>query len=88
MSGYHLTYVNKNDKYLFIYWGFTPLSTLFQLYHIDSSLIHDPWVNKPVLGFEIPNANNSTTADSNDKYTFFINSPFMIKLRQIHPVTC
>ena len=37
-------------KYLFIYWGFTPLSKLFQLYHGDSSLIHDPWVNKPVLG--------------------------------------
>ena len=36
--------------YLFIYRGFTPLSTLFQLYHGDSSLIHDPWVNKPVLG--------------------------------------
>ena len=36
--------------YLFIYWGFTPLSTLFQLYHGDSSLIHDRWVNKPVLG--------------------------------------
>ena len=35
---------------LFIYWGFTPLSSLFQLYHGDSSLIHDPWVNKPVLG--------------------------------------
>ena len=27
---------------LFINWGFTPLSTLFQLYHVDSSLIHDP----------------------------------------------
>ena len=27
---------------LFIYWGFTPLSTIFQLYHGDSSLIHDP----------------------------------------------
>ena len=35
--------------YLF-YWGFTPLSTLFQLYHGGSSLIHDPLVNKPVLG--------------------------------------
>ena len=32
------------------YWRFTPLSTSFQLYHGDSSLIHDPWVNKPVLG--------------------------------------
>ena len=32
------------------YWGFTPLLTLFQLYHGNSSLIHDPWVNKPVLG--------------------------------------
>ena len=30
--------------------SFTPFSTLFQLYHGDSSLIHDPWVNKPVLG--------------------------------------
>ena len=30
--------------------GFYAASTLFQLYHGDSSLIRDPWVNKPVLG--------------------------------------
>ena len=29
--------------------GFMPFSTLFQLYHHDSSLIHDPWVNRPAL---------------------------------------
>ena len=37
-------------KVLFIYLSFMPFSTLFQLYHGDSSLIHDPCVNKPVLG--------------------------------------
>ena len=26
------------------------LTTLFQLYQGDSSLIHDPWVNKPLPG--------------------------------------
>ena len=46
---YGIKYLKTFDN-LFIYWGFTPLSTLFQLYHGDSSLIHDPWVNKPVLG--------------------------------------
>ena len=45
----HLRLYPTQDD-LFIYWGFTPLSTLFQFYHSDSSLIHDPWVNKPVLG--------------------------------------
>ena len=30
-----------------------PLSKLFQLYHGDNSLIHDPWVNKPDLGQKI-----------------------------------
>ena len=41
----------KLHENLFIsFWGFTPLSTLFQLYHGDSSLTHDPWVNNPVLG--------------------------------------
>ena len=36
----------------FVLSGFMPFSTLFQLYPGDSScsLIHDPWVNKPVLG--------------------------------------
>ena len=33
-------------EFCLFYLGFTPLSTLFQLYHGDSSLIHDPWVNK------------------------------------------
>ena len=37
---------------IFFNWSFMPLSTLFQLYHVDSSLIHDPWVNKPVLRLE------------------------------------
>ena len=31
-------------------WGFTSFSTLVQLYHGDSSLIHEPSVNRPVLG--------------------------------------
>ena len=30
--------------------GLTPFSTLFQLYHGNSSLIYDRWVNKPVQG--------------------------------------
>ena len=34
---------------LFVLLGLTPISTLFQLYHGNSSIIHDPWVNKPVL---------------------------------------
>ena len=41
--------VKEGSHYLFIYWGFTPLSTLFQLYHGDSSLIHDPWVNREAI---------------------------------------
>ena len=47
--------------YLFIYWSFTPLLTLFQLYHGDSSLIHDPWVNTPVLGYKICLAQGHST---------------------------
>ena len=38
-----------NMIFILFYWGFTPFSTFFQLYHGNSSLIHDPWVNKPVL---------------------------------------
>ena len=30
--------------------GFTPFSTLFKLYHGDSSLINDPCVHNPVQG--------------------------------------
>ena len=33
--------------------GFKLLSALFQLYHGDSSLIRDPWENKPVLGYDM-----------------------------------
>ena len=33
----------------FILLGFYAVSTLIQLYHGDSSLIHDPWANKPVM---------------------------------------
>ena len=33
-----------------IFLCFTPFSTLFHLYHGDSSLMHDPLVIKPVLG--------------------------------------
>ena len=36
----------SDGKVCLFYWGFTPLSTLFQIYHGNSSLIHDPWVNK------------------------------------------
>ena len=32
--------------YKYVLFGF---STLFQLYHADISLIHDPWLNNPVL---------------------------------------
>ena len=65
------------------YFGFTPLLTLFQLYRGGCSIMYDPWVNKPVLGwdmclaqwhstmsaagddrFQIPEVNQSTTADS------------------------
>ena len=46
----HFNFVGNLSSKKFIYLsGFTPLSTLFQLYQGDSSLIHDPWVNKPVL---------------------------------------
>ena len=45
-----LSFKKVLDLICLFYWGFTPLSTLFQLYHGDSSLIRDPWVNKPVLG--------------------------------------
>ena len=44
-----LTDLHLLTFYLF-YLSFTPFLTLFQLYHVDSSLIHDPWVNKLVLG--------------------------------------
>ena len=37
----------------FLYWSFTLFSTLFQLYHGDSSPIHVPWVNKQILGLEM-----------------------------------
>ena len=46
---------------LLFYWGFTPLSTLFHLYHGDSSLIHDPWVNKPVPGYKMCLAQGHST---------------------------
>ena len=35
------------------YYDFTPFSILFKLNHGDSSHIHDPRVNKPVLGYEL-----------------------------------
>ena len=41
----YVVYVNKIHAVIKL-----RISTLVQLYPSDSSLIHDPWVNKPVLG--------------------------------------
>ena len=54
------TYIYNLFIYLF-YWGFTPLPTLFQLSHGDSSVIHHPWVNKPVLGWKMCPAKGHST---------------------------
>ena len=44
-----------------IYWDYTPFSTLFQLYHGDSPLIHDPWVQQKVQGWEMCPAQGHST---------------------------
>ena len=44
----HCTYL-LNLALLF-YWGFTLFSIFIQSHHGDSSLVHDPWVKKSVLG--------------------------------------
>ena len=45
-------FVSKHCKICLFYWGFTPISILFQLNHCNISHIHDPWVNKQVLGYK------------------------------------
>ena len=45
LTSIHIKDMNNQFVCLF-YWGFTPFSTLFQLYHGDNKLMRDPWVNK------------------------------------------
>ena len=48
--GFLVFYRMKRVKCLFVcFLRFSPFPTLFQFYQGDDSLIHDPWVKKPVL---------------------------------------